>query len=41
METAEDLAAVARWLETTPLTVDELPSRLRWTPGLQRQARQN
>jgi hypothetical protein len=41
LKTAEDLVTVTRWLETTPLTADGLPGRLRWTPNLQHQARRN
>lgn len=40
VETGEDVAALTRWLETTPLAVDELPQRLRRIQHAQ-QAAQN
>ncbi|MEV5539924.1 hypothetical protein AB0L13_24015 [Saccharopolyspora shandongensis] len=40
VETAEDIAELTRWLETTPLAVDGLPQRLRRLQHV-RQAVQN
>lgn len=41
VETDEDLAALTRWLETTSLSTEDLPSRLRRIPSLRHRAAQN
>lgn len=41
VRTAEDLAALARWLKTTPVDVNTLPSRLRGIPHSRRQSMWN
>ncbi|MCI2419797.1 hypothetical protein MOQ72_20325 [Saccharopolyspora sp. K220] len=41
VRTTEDLTALTRWLETTPVSIDELPRRLHWFHHHRRQATRN